>query len=219
MHMQQLTEKALLLSPLGGLFDMTAVRNFFPDASEGARRVLVHRAVSAGEVLRLKPGLFLLERAYRKTDPHPYVVAALLHAPSHVSLETALSFHGLIPEAVYQTASVTVARSRMFDTPVGRFTFHRVPARDPRAGVQALRVAQDTWAFVATPLRAIADLVYLRPSVSWAADGLGFVTESLRIEEEDLRQIELSACREIQDSVASRRVREYLGGLYRELSR
>jgi predicted transcriptional regulator of viral defense system len=190
--MQSLTEKALVLSLPGGLFDMTAVRNFFPDASEGARKVLVYRAVSVGEVIRLKSGLFLLQSSFRKSDPHPYVVAALLHAPSHISLETALSYHGLIPEAVYQTASVTVARSRSFDTPIGRFTFQRVPARNPRAGVQAVKLGHNAWAFVASALRAIADIVYLRPSVVWIKDGLGFLTDSLRIEEEDLSRIELA---------------------------
>jgi hypothetical protein len=217
--MQSLTEKALVLSPPGGLFDMTAVRNFFPDASEGARKVLVHRAVSAGEVIRLKPGLFLLQPSFRKSDPHPYVVAALLHAPSHISLETALSYHGLIPEAVYQTASVTVARSRSFDTPIGRFTFQRVPARNPRAGVQAVKLGNNAWAFVASALRAIADIVYLRRSVVWAKDRLGFLTDSLRIEEEDLSRIELASCEEIQESLRSRRVREYLEGLRKELAR
>jgi hypothetical protein len=216
--MQLLTEKALVLSPPGGLFDMTAVRNIFPDASEGARKVLAHRAVSAGEVIRLKPGLFLLQPSFRKSDPHPYVVAALLHAPSHISLETALSYHGLIPEAVYQTASVTVARSRSFDTPIGRFTFQRVPARNPRAGVQAVKLGHNAWAFVASALRAIADIVYLRPSVAWIKDGLGFLADSLRIEEEDLSRIELSSCEEIQESLRSRRVREYLEGLRKELA-
>jgi len=217
--MQSLTEKALVLSPPGGLFDMTAVRNFFPDASEGARKVLAHRAVSAGEVIRLKPGLFLLQPSFRKSDPHPYVVAALLHAPSHISLETALSYHGLIPEAVYQTASVTMARSRSFDTPIGRFTFQRVPARNPRAGVQAVKLGNNAWAFVASALRAIADIVYLRRSVVWAKDRLGFLTDSLRIEEEDLSRIELASCEEIQESLRSRRVREYLEGLRKELAR
>jgi hypothetical protein len=216
--MQSLTEKALVLSPPGGLFDMTAVRNIFPDASEGARKVLVHRAVSVGEVIRLKSGLFLLQPSFRKSDPHPYVVAAVLHAPSHISLETALSYHGLIPEAVYQTASVTVARSRVFDTPIGRFTFQRVPARNPRAGVQAVKLGHNAWAFVASALRAIADIVYLRPSVVWIKDGLGFLTDSLRIEEEDLSRIELSSCEEIQESLRSRRVREYLEGLRKELA-
>jgi hypothetical protein len=217
--MRTITEKALILSPPGGLFEMTAVRNFFPNASEGALKVLVHRAVSAGEVIRLKPGLFLLEPRYRKSGPHPFVVAALLHAPSHISLETALSYHGLIPEAVYQTASVTAARSRLFDTPIGRFSFQRVPARDPRAGVQVVKLGQNAWAFVASALRAIADIVYLRPSVAWAKDGLEFLTDSLRIEAEDLGKIDLSSCVEIQASLRSRRVREYLEGLRKELTR
>jgi hypothetical protein len=217
--MQRVTEQALLLSPPGGLFDMTAVSNFFPDSSEGARKLLVHRAVSAGEVIRLKPGLFLLHARYRRSYPHPYVVAALMHAPSHISLETALSYHGLIPETVYQVASVTAARSRTFDTSIGRFTFQRVPARNPRAGVQAVKLGQDTWAFVASALRAVADIVYLRPSVVWRNDGLGFLTDSLRIEEEDLGRIELSSCGEILESLRSRRVRDYLEGLRKELTR
>jgi hypothetical protein len=216
--MQELTERAFLLAPPGGLFDMTVVTNLFPDASEGARKALVHRAVSAGEVIRLKPGLFLLQPAFRRSEPHPYVVAALLHAPSHVSLETALAHHGLIPEAVYQTASVTVARSRVYDTPIGRFTFQRVPAHNPRAGVEAVKVGQDAWAFVASGLRAIADLVYLRRSVVWEKDGLGFLTDSLRIEEADLRRIELASSEAILASLSSRRVQRYLEGLRKELT-
>jgi hypothetical protein len=216
--MQPLTEKALILSPPGGIFEMTAVRNFYPDLSEGARKLLVHRAVTAAEILRLKPGLFLLRPEFRKSNPHPFVVAALLHAPSHISLETALAHHGLIPEAVYQVASVTAARSRDFDTPVGRFTFQRVPARDPRAGVQAVKLGQDAWAFIASPPRAIADLVYLRPSVSWVKDGLGFLTDSLRMEEEDLSRMDFSSCEEILESLHSRRVREFLEGVRKELN-
>lgn len=54
------------------------------------------------------------------------------------------------------------ARSRVYETPIGRFTFQRVLARNPRAGVEAVNVGQDAWAFVASALRAIADLVYLR---------------------------------------------------------
>lgn len=216
--MQRLTEKTLLLSPPGSLIEMTAVRNLFPDLSEGARRVLLHRAVRAGELIRLKRGLFLLQPEFRKSSPHPFVVAALLHAPSHISLETALSHHGLIPEAVYQVASVTPSRSRVFDTPIGRFSFQRVPAVDPRAGVQAVKLGQDSWAFIASPLRAIADLVYLRSSVSWAKDGLDFLTDSLRMEEEDLSQLDCSLGEEILESLRSPRVREYLQGLRKELS-
>ena len=211
--MQSLTEKVFLLAPPGGLFDETVIHNLFPDGSDGARALLAHRACQAGEVLRLKPGLFVLAPPYRKSEPHPFVVAAVLHAPSHVSLESAMGYHGLIPEAVYQVSSVTVGRSREFSTPLGVFSFRRVPARAPRAGVEAVAVARNAWAFVASPLRAIADAVYLAREVTWGRDGLGYLTESLRIEEDDLRSLSFEAMEEMLDGIRSRRVRVYLEGL------
>jgi predicted transcriptional regulator of viral defense system len=215
--MQTLAEKVLLLSPPGGLFDETAVRNLLPDRSEAARKVLVHRAVSADEVIRLKPGLFLLAPELRKTHPHPFVVAAMLHSPSHVSFESALSHHGLIPEAVYQVGSVTSLRSRTFHTPIGVFSYIRVPADDSRAGVQALKVDGRSWVFVATPLRAIADLIYTRREVSWVKDGLAFLTESMRIERDDLQEISFESLDEICESLRSRRATDYLRALAKEI--
>lgn len=141
------------------------------------------------------------------------MVAAVLHAPSHISLESALAHHGLIPEAVYQVSSVTVGRSREFDTPLGVFSFQRVPARAPRAGIEAVAVARNAWAFIASPLRAIADAVYLNKEITWERNGLGYLTESLRIEEDDLRSLSFGALDEILDSIRSRRVRAYIKGL------
>jgi hypothetical protein len=217
--MQTLTEKVFRLSPPGGFFDETVIRNLLPDRSEGARKVLVHRAVSVAEIIRLKPGLFLLAPEFRKTHPHPFVVAAMLHFPSQVSLESALSHHGLIPEAVYQVSSVTSARSRTFETPVGVFTFKRVPAADPRAGVQALKIDGRSWAFVATPVRAIADLIYTRKQVNWERDGLAFLTESMRIERDDLKKVSFESLDEVCESLRDRRTTDYLRGWYRELEK
>jgi len=211
--MQSLTNQVFKLAPPGGLFDETVIGNLYPGSSRGARALMVHRACQAGEIQRLKPGLFVLGAPYRKSEPHPFVVAGVLHAPSHISLESALAHHGLIPEAVYQVSSVTVGRSREFATPLGLFSFRRVPARAPRAGVEAVDVARNGWAFVASPLRAIADVVYLRKDITWTRDGIGFLTESLRIEEDDLPSIRFDALDEILDSIRSRRVRAYLKGL------
>jgi predicted transcriptional regulator of viral defense system len=189
------------------------------DRSEAARKVLVHRAVVAGEIIRLKPGLFLLAPTYRKTDPHPFVIAAMLHSPSHVSLESALAHHGLIPEAVYQVGSVTASRSRVFETPVGVFSFVRVPADDPRAGVRALKIDEQNWIFVAGPLRAIADILYTRRDVSWERDGPSFLTESLRIEREDLESMTFDSLDEICGSLRDHRTVDYLRSLAREVGR
>ena len=216
--MQSLTEAVMMLAPPGGLFNETVVGNLFPHGSGGARKQLVHRAVASGEISRLKPGLFALRPEYRRTELHPYVVAAFLHSPSHVSLESALAHHGLIPEAVQQTGSVTVRRSRSFVTDQGVFSFHRVPARQPRAGVEVVKLDSNAWAFVATPLRALADMLYLDKSVSWPNDGLGYVLESLRIEPDDLSGVSFAALPEISDSIRDRRVVAYLEHLATEVA-
>jgi len=211
--MQTLTEKVFALKPPGGMFDETVISNLFPGSSTGACALLVHRASRAGEILRLKPGLFVLAPQFRSTEPHPFVLAAALHSPSHISLQSALSYHGLIPEAVYQVSSVTVNRSREFSTPLGVFSFQRVPSRSPRCGVEAVEVARGSWAFIATPLRAIADAVYLSGDITWQKDGRNYLTSSLRIEEDDLRAIPFDTADDICASLRSLRVRAYIEGL------
>jgi hypothetical protein len=216
--MQTLTEKVFQLSPPGGLFDETVIRNLFPDRSEGARKVIVHRAVSKGEIIRLKPGLFLLSEEFRKSQAHPFVIAGMLHSPSHISLESALSFHGFIPEAVFQVSSVTSARSRTYKTPIGFFSYRRVPLYYPKVGVKSEKIDKNSWAFVATPLRAIADLVYIRKEVMWENRGLSFLTESMRIEVEDLRNMSFKGLDKLFDSFRNKRTRDYLRQLFMEMS-
>ncbi|MCP4675130.1 MAG: hypothetical protein GY854_06415 [Deltaproteobacteria bacterium] len=217
--MQILTQKVFELGPPWGVFDETVVRNLFWGRSEGAQRAIVHRAVSSGEVLRLKPGLYCLAEPYRKAHPHPFAVAGLLHSPSHISLETALWHHALIPEAVVEVASVITARSRHFHTPIGDFSFTRVPTNYPRAGVRAVEIARDAWAFIATPLRAIADIVYTRKSVSFSRDGMGFLTDSLRIDEDDLAAMTIDDAGEILGGIRNKRTIAFVEGLLKELGK
>lgn len=206
--MQTLSERVLHLNPPGGLFDDAVVRVLFPEHTEGARRALVHRSARHREVLRLKPGLYCLDAPLRRTHSHPFVVAAALHWPSHVSLETALAFHGLIPEAVLGVASVTARRSRCFSTPLGFFEYTRVPMTDPFAGVQAVKLDRRAWAFVASPLRAIADLLYVRKREIEDDEGaLDFLLGSMRVEREDLEAIDWEDLDDMLRALRSQRVR------------
>jgi predicted transcriptional regulator of viral defense system len=216
--MQTLTEAVFRLNPPGGLFDTTVVQNLFQRASPGARKLLVHRAVRAGEVIRLTPGKFCLGPPFCRIPAHPFVVASFLHGPSHVSLESALWHYGLIPEAIHHVASVTNHRSRTLGTPLGRFEFIRVPATRPRAGVTAARMDGTFWAWIASPLRTIADLIYVRHAVRWESDGIEFLTNSLRIDMEEIREMPLDDLDEICASIGNRRTTDYLVGLAKELS-
>ena len=98
-------------------------------AGGDARRYgLVNRALKAGELLKARRGLYVLAQVYRKTPLHPFVLAQHLVSGSYVSAESALSFHGWIPEAVHSVLSVTPKGKSVTYTHelLGKFEFCRV---------------------------------------------------------------------------------------------
>lgn len=115
-----------------------------------------------GRLLQLRRGLYALAPPYRKVLPHPFLVANRLALGSYVSLQSALGYHGLIPEHVPVTTSVTTGRPGTWETPLGTFEFHHLhPSLGRSFRLEALGAGQQ--AFVATPAKALADLVHLVP--------------------------------------------------------
>lgn len=55
-----------------------------------------------------------------------FIIANKIFEPSYISLEMALSYHGLIPESVYGITSVTSRKTYKFATPIGRFSYRRI---------------------------------------------------------------------------------------------
>lgn len=52
-----------------------------------------------------------------------FIIANRIYEPSYISLEMALSVHGLIPEAVYGITSITSQKTKTFKTSVGDFIY------------------------------------------------------------------------------------------------
>jgi predicted transcriptional regulator of viral defense system len=132
-----------------------------------------------GRLYRLRRGLYALAPPYRKVKAHPFVVANRMVRPSYVSLQSAMAIHGLIPESVPVTTSITTGRPGEFSTPLGAFVFRHV--RTPL--FQGFReVEMDTLqsAFVATPEKALLDLLYLEKG----SDSEAYLAE-LRLEIDD----------------------------------
>lgn len=120
------------------------------------------RWVRSGRLHQLRRGLYALAPPYRKKEPHPFLVANRLVRGSYVSLQSALSFHGLIPEHVPVTTSVTIGRPQRRENPVGSFAYsHLQPERLTGFRLEDLGGGQE--ALVASPAKALADLVHLVP--------------------------------------------------------
>ena len=117
---------------------------------------------SAGRIIQLRRGLYTLAPPYRKTIPHPFLVANRLSPGSYVSGLSALAFAGAIPEFVPEVTSCGPGRPQLRSTALGRYSFRHLK-RAMCHGYRLVELGGDQEAFVATPEKAFLDLAYLQP--------------------------------------------------------
>jgi len=144
----------------------------------GVRRQL-SRWVESGRLLQLRRGLYALAPPFQKVRPHPFLVANRLVPGSYVSLQSALAHSALIPESVPVTTSVTVGRPGRWDTPLGTYDFRHLQS-ELFFGYRRAMLSGGQEALLATPEKALLDLVYLEPD----ADSPEYLTE-LRLQNLD----------------------------------
>lgn len=211
--MQRLTELALERSR-SGVFTRVEVAAWVGGTAD-AEAALVKRALAAGEVVRICRGLYCLGSRHRSRPVDSLAVAQMILGPSYVSLEAALAFHGWLTEAVETVTSVCDARGRRFRTPLGGFSFERVPQERLFAGVGRVTRPDGPAFFVATPLKSLADYVSAR-RCDWT--GVEPLVESLRLPTACLDEIAPEECASLAANYRSRRVRRFLEALGRELA-
>ena len=210
--MNLLAEKALRLAPMG-IFTFGDVVTWFSDSSRAAVYAQVQRALKTGEVIQIRRGLYHLSRDVFPRLVSVEVLSNLIYGPSYVSFESALSYHGWIPEAVRSCTCVTSLRPRSFETVHGIFTYTQIKQSPLMAGV--LNVDSGFGAFfIATPLKALADLVAAR-GLDWTDSHP--LLESLRIEPDDLESLKSEDFEMLDGVYYSKRARNFLGGIRREL--
>lgn len=170
-------------------------------------RAKVTTLLRRGDIIRVKKGLYVLGDELRRRPFSRELLANLIYGPSFVSLDSALSFYGLIPERIEVLTSVTTKRPKRFDTPVGLFIFRQSPRGAFHVGMD--RVEEGDVAFlIATPERALADKVRddrghaLRNREETAR----YLVDDLRVDEEDLRQLEPARLEELAIALRSRKV-------------
>lgn len=110
----------------------------------------------------LKSGFFIKLRnnfyAFKDALPAHFFVANKLYQPSYISLETALSRYGIIPETVYTTTSITTKATREFITPLGAFSYQRVKPEAYRG--YCPMCLEGTTILLAEPEKALADYLH-----------------------------------------------------------
>lgn len=156
-----------------GCFSVQQVYAWRPDFD----RNNLTRWVKKGRLIRLRQEYFAFAEYLHRPDFAQYI-ANRIYRPSYVSLHTALSFYGLIPEAVVQITSVSSLKTAIFCNLFGEYSYRSVKS-ELMFGYEPRPIADGRTLLFATPEKALLDLLYLYPFYHKEEE-----LEQLRLDEE-----------------------------------
>lgn len=119
---------------------------------------MLGRLSQSNHIVRLNRGLWGVSEQIDTLRLPEYLTAPY---PSYVSLQSALYFHGMISQIPAVTYAISLARTQRMKTPLGPISIHHVAPlfffgfQTNASGVK-----------MATPEKALMDVLYLRPAKS-----------------------------------------------------
>ena len=122
------------------------------------------------------------------------VLANVCLSPSYLSFEYALAFYGLIPEtvSVYSSACFGKKTNKIFESESLTLSYSFVPALAFPEGITFLKSEAGIRYKVASPEKALCDTLYSRYPVRSVKDLKEMLFEDLRLDEEELRKLDLA---------------------------
>jgi predicted transcriptional regulator of viral defense system len=154
-----------------------------------------------GRLVQLRRGLYALAPPYRKTTPHPFLIANRLRRGSYVSLQSALEYYGLIPEHSPNVTSVATGRTETLETPFGVFLYRHIRG-EFFFGAERIDLPGGQEAWVAGPEKALLDFAFLTPRAA-GADETKF-WEEMRLQ--NLSVLKIARLRELGERMGGRRI-------------
>lgn len=169
-----------------------------------------------------KKELFPLIRGLYETDPKVpgHYLASSIYGPSYLSFEFALAHHGLIPETVFKYTSATYhkRRRKMFVTSFGVFTYRDVPQRV--FSLETRLVQEQGYSYIlATPEKAICDLIYTLEPCGNQKEFLSVLFDFYRIDEQQFQALDSSTLIQLAHLYKTRNHRHLVAYLSKENKR
>lgn len=112
-----------------------------------------------------------------------YFIANKIYTPSYISLESALAFHQIIPEAVFSVTSISSLNTTQLNSSVGNFRYNHLK-ENLFFGYELVELNGLTFA-LAKPEKAILDYLYLHSNLTTIED-----FEGLRWNKEVLKKVD-----------------------------
>jgi len=103
------------------VFSIADIRTVYPDFD----RRRVYEWQIKNYILKVSKGLYIFSDV-PLNETMLFRIANKLYRPSYISLETAMAYYQLIPEAVYGVTSVSTRRTYKFNTELATFSYRTV---------------------------------------------------------------------------------------------
>ena len=155
----------------------------------------VHALLQEGVLESIKKGLYIAGPALKANKPEPFLLANHILGPGYVSLDAALSYYGLIPERVYEVSSITTKASRKFITPMGVFSYTRLPLPYYSFGIRQIKLSDEQYAMIASPEQALCDKMVTTSGLVLRSQKTAqrYFLDDLRMDENDLKRFNTKA--------------------------
>ena len=162
----------------------------------------ISKMIKKDDIIRLKRGIYFFNPKYNTIPVDKISVANILYTPSYVSYEYALSYYGLIPERVYGVTSATLRLKKIYDTPIGRFDYIKVPKKAFSIGVDWLYDNELGGRLIATKEKALCDKIKSEKKLGVLSQKKlwDYLVHDLRIEELELLKLNIELLNEISVS-------------------
>jgi hypothetical protein len=173
------------ISPSDAILDTVRMSDVL--AGWADKRGKIARMLESGELISLRRGLYA-----SRGDLDPHCLAGPIYGPSYVSFDTALAWHGMIPERVVEIHSATPKRPASFENGFARFRYFTIPKAAYPIGI--LRIVDSDLPFLlASPTKALADRIAREPGFRSMAEVARWlegmrVDQDTRFDREELEQ-------------------------------
>lgn len=114
-----------------------------------------------GLLVRLRRGWFAFPELLKVPDFARYI-AGRIYKPSYISLQTALSFYEMIPEAVTDITSVSTLKTANFTNRFGTYSYRSIKP-ELFFGFELKKMPDGRAILFATPEKALLDFLYFYP--------------------------------------------------------
>ncbi len=142
-------------------FETKELRVVLENEFTGSMLINLRNWVKKGHLIMLRRGLYAVAEDVKKMDS--MVFATKMYQPSYVSMEMALFFYGIIPEAVFTVTSVTTRKTKQFNTQLGNFSYQKI--KKEAFGGYETKTNEKISFNMALPEKAMVDFFYLKRNI------------------------------------------------------